>query len=282
MPRRLPNADRDTVAGFGYEWTTFDQTGLSADDAQRIFEEYFSMFPWQALPKDAVGFDLGCGSGRWAKLVAPRVGKLHCIDPSAALDVARRNLASLANCEFHQAAVDEIPLGDGSMDFGYSLGVLHHVPDTAAALTACVAKLKSRAPFLLYVYYAFDNRPAWFRVLWRSTDLLRRAVARMPYGVRFAISQSIAACVYWPLARIANLAEHSGMNVENFPLSFYRNRGFYVMRTDALDRFGTKLEQRFTKAEVRSMMDAAGLERIMFREEMPYWCAVGYAKEVTF
>ena len=41
------------------------------------------------------------------------------------------------------------------------------------------------------------------------------------------------------------------LNVFNFPLSDYKNKSFYTMRTDALDRFGTKLEKRFSKKENR-------------------------------
>ena len=48
------------------------------------------------------------------------------------------------------------------------------------------------------------------------------------------------------------------------------------MRTDALDRFGTRLEQRFTRNKIDEMMRAAGLERIIFSEAEPYWCAVGF------
>jgi len=59
------------------------------------------------------------------------------------------------------------------------------------------------------------------------------------------------------------------------PLSYYRDRSFYVMRTDALDRFGTRLEKRFSRAEIESMMSAAGLGTIVFREGAPFWCAVG-------
>ena len=36
------------------------------------------------------------------------------------------------------------------------------------------------------------------------------------------------------------------------------------MRTDARDRFGTPLEQRFTKSEIKKMMEEAGLEKIKF------------------
>jgi hypothetical protein len=50
------------------------------------------------------------------------------------------------------------------------------------------------------------------------------------------------------------------------------------MRTDALDRFGTKLEQRFTAAQIRQMMERAGLERITFSNSVPFWCAVGFKK----
>src|SRR6186713_2970632 len=99
------NSDAKTVAGFGDEWTRFDQTGMAEAETQRLFDSYFSVFPWDRLPANSVGFDLGCGSGRWAKLAARRVGTLHCIDPSSAIDVARRNLADLPNCKLHQAGV---------------------------------------------------------------------------------------------------------------------------------------------------------------------------------
>jgi hypothetical protein len=48
------------------------------------------------------------------------------------------------------------------------------------------------------------------------------------------------------------------------------------MRTDALDRFGTRLEQRFTRDQIRAMMTAAGLIRIRFGDAIPYWTAVGF------
>ena len=145
------NADQMVVDGFGDEWTRFDQSELSSEELDRLFGSYFRIFPWEDLPQEASGFDLGCGSGRWAKLVAPRVGKLHLIDPSKAIDVAMANLAGIGNCEFHKAGVDEIPLPDASCDFGYSLGVLHHIPDTEAGIRKCVSKLKQGAPFLIYL-----------------------------------------------------------------------------------------------------------------------------------
>lgn len=273
------NLDPAVVADFGREWARYDQSALGADELETLFAQYFSLFPFDALPRGATGFDLGCGSGRWARLCAPRVGHLHCVDPAAgALTVARRNLAALPNVSFHLAAADALPFADGSMDFGYSLGVLHHLPDPAAGLAACVRKLKPGAPLLVYLYYAFDHRPAWFRALWRASDWLRRGISRLPGAAKLAVSEVLAALVYWPLARGAALAERAGKSVEDWPLAAYRDKRFYVMRTDALDRFGTRLEHRYTRAELAGMLHEAGLERVAFRDGVPYWCALGYRR----
>jgi SAM-dependent methyltransferase len=270
------NLDPAVVEGFGREWRKFDQQSVSPAELQQLFESYFSLFPWDRLPPGAVGFDLGCGTGRWAQFVAPRVGILHCIDPSDAIDVAREKLAHLDNCRFHRTGVASMPLADAAADFGYTLGVLHHVPDTEAGIAACVRKLKHGAPLLLYLYYAFDNRPAWFRATWKVSDLLRRVVSRSPRPVKEGFAELTAAIVYFPLARLAAALERRGRDVRSLPLSIYRHRSFYTMRTDALDRFGTRLEKRFTRTEVEFMMRAAGLDGVVFREGPPYWCALGY------
>ncbi len=275
---KLENINKEVVRGFGDEWQRFDQSQVKQDELERLFEAYFHIFPWTSLPPDAVGFDLGCGSGRWAKLVAMRVGRLHLIDPSVeALNVARRNLQGLKNCEFHSSSVEAIPLADESADFGYSLGVLHHIPNTQQGLEHCIAKLKPGAPFLLYLYYAFDNRPPWYKAVWKVSEGARWGVSRLPMTLRYLISQALAGFLYWPLARTSLLLEKLGFKVETFPLSEYRYRSFYIMRNDALDRFGTQLEQRFTKTQIQQMMEQAGLHNITFSNRS-FWTAVGYKK----
>src|ERR1700724_1912270 len=120
------NIDPDVAAGFGHEWSTFRQSEseLSPADRVAIFQSYFNIFLWHELPPNPVGIDVGCGSGRWSVMVAPRVGHLHLLDASAdALAVARANLAGSTNVTFHLASVGDIPLDDNSLDFAFSLGV---------------------------------------------------------------------------------------------------------------------------------------------------------------
>lgn len=277
MTRTSKNIDPKVAAGFGYEWSTFRQDDdLSQQDRDSIFRSYFSIFPWNDLPSDATGMDVGCGSGRWAAMVAPRVGHLHLVDASdEALAVARHNLAQSRNVTFLLASVDGIPLPDDSLDFAFSLGVLHHVPDTAAGIRSVAAKLKAGAPFLVYLYYALDNRPWWYRAIWRLTDGLRVMISRLPPRIRLVVSQAIALTVYLPLARLALLVERIGISPASVPLAAYRNRDFYVMRTDAYDRFCTRLEQRFTRDQIEQMLLNAGFENIRFSDKAPFWCAVG-------
>jgi SAM-dependent methyltransferase len=278
MKDALNNVDETVAAGFGHEWSTFqqDEGSFSVSDRKALFRSYFQIFPWEALPPDSVGLDVGCGSGRWSVLVAPRVGHLHLLDASPeALAVARKNLSRTSNTTFHLASVGDIPLPDGSLDFAFSLGVLHHVPDTLSAIKEVASKLKRGAPFLIYLYYALDNRPWWFRAVWKLSNIFRMVICRLPAGLRLVISQLIAVVVYWPLARIAALAQRAGLPTASIPLEFYRDRSFYVMRTDAYDRFCTSLEKRFTRKQVGRMLMDAGFEEIRFSEQAPFWCAVG-------
>jgi SAM-dependent methyltransferase len=262
------NLDAATVEGFGKEWGTFTQEALSTPERAQIFAKYFSLIDWSKKPRRVL--DMGCGSGRWDVLVAPLVGELVAADASPeALEVAKRNV-SAPNVSFVECTPETVRFPDGYFDLIFSLGVLHHLPDTQAAIGSLACKLAPGGRLLLYLYYAFDNRPAWFRIIWKLSDLLRRCVSRLPFFLRYALSQVIALLVYWPLARTAKYLPVP----DSWPLRFYADRSFYVMRTDALDRFGTKLEKRFTKEQIVVMLRAAQLENIRFSDSDPYWvCA---------
>jgi len=281
-PRPDNNLDLQVAKSFGQEWSRFrqDEDHLPHKQREEIFDGYFRIFPWNLLPPGGgVGIDIGCGTGRWAMLVAPRVAHLHLLDASPqALAVARKNLNFATNVSFHAESVAAIPLPSNSLDFAYALGVLHHVPDTQAAIDAIADKLKPGASFLIYLYYALDNRPAWYRVLWRVSDVARLAVSRLPHPLRLVISQTIAALIYWPLARTALLLSRVGVSPKFLPLSYYADKSIYVMRTDAYDRFSTRLEKRFTRIEIEQMLKSAGFENVRFSNREPYWCAVGIKK----
>jgi SAM-dependent methyltransferase len=275
----MKNLDKKTIESFGEEWVHFDQSALKKKEAYKIFKSYFSIFPFNKLSKSLEGFDMGCGSGRWAQFVAPKVGLLHCIEPSIAIKVAKKKLKNFKNIKYYQKPLDQSGLKENSQDFGYSLGVLHHVPKTALAINSCVKLLKPGAFFLIYIYYYFDNRPPWFKFLWSVSDFLRLVISRFPKFFKFLICDIIAVFIYYPISKFIFIIKKFGFNTKNFPLYFYHSSSFYVMRTDARDRFGTPLENRFTKKQIYKMMEQSGLENIKFKNSMPFWTAIGFKKK---
>ena len=60
------NQDNKTVESFGDEWTRMSQDRLDEKERGEIFGDYFSIFPFDLINTDSIGFDMGCGSGRWA------------------------------------------------------------------------------------------------------------------------------------------------------------------------------------------------------------------------
>ena len=271
----MQNIDKKVVDDFGEEWSKFSQSIISESDLKKSWSQYFSIFPFDSLEADSEGFDMGCGSGRWAKFVAPRVHHLNCIDPSKkALNVAKKNLSQYKNISFYNASVSDATLKKNSQDFGYCLGVLHHIPNTKQGIKDCASLLKKNAPFLLYLYYNFENRSSLFKALWKISNLIRKFCSIMPTKFKILLTTIIAYVIYLPLARMSLILEKLGLNVNNFPLSDYRNKSFYFMKTDSLDRFGTRLEKRFSKDEITEMLEEGGFKDIQFSNKMPMWVCI--------
>jgi ubiquinone/menaquinone biosynthesis C-methylase UbiE len=273
---RPNNIDYKVVNDFGLEWNKFNYRNVNNIELKKIFNDYFRIFPFNKISKNSIGFDMGSGSGRWAKFIAPKVKKLHCIEPSnLAIKQSKLNLKVYKNCIFENSSVSKNSLKDNSQDFGYSLGVLHHLPNTLLALKSCTRKLKSGAPFLLYLYYCFDNKPKWFKIIWKISDIVRISIYNLPFFLKYPISQFIAFFVYLPFSKILKILKKNKIEIKNFPLSYYHDKSFYIMRTDALDRFGTKIEKRFSRNEIEIMMKKSQLKNIKFSNKQPYWVAIG-------
>jgi hypothetical protein len=102
----------------------------------------------------------------------------------------------------------------------------------------------------------------------------------MPPALKKICCDILALIAYMPFVLLAKLFFKLGFTkfAEKIPLSAYANKDFYIIRNDSLDRFGTKLEHRFTKAEIENMMKEAGLSDIKFGNHSAFWHAVGQKK----
>lgn len=262
------------VSGFDYEWSRYSATGT--EELGKVFGEYFDLVDEERFASTAIVLDAGCGAGRWAVEVAARGPRVVAMDLGYSVDVAQRNAGS-DRIAFVQADVHAVPLRAGAVDWAYSLGVLHHVAEPARALGSVVRAIRPGGLALIYLYYALDGRPFPYRIMFRVVDLARRVVSRLPRSAAHAFATAVALVVYLPLARLSRLLHAWGLKAlaDQLPLSFYRGLPFRIMRNDSLDRFGTQVEQRFTREAMRALLGAAGLTSIRFSPQMPFWHAVG-------
>lgn len=271
------NIDWKTVESFGEEWEKFNF--FSDEEIKKAGDEYFDIIDDKMLSVNSLVLDVGCGSGRWSKYIVDKVSFVEAIDPSDAV-LSAVQLLEGDNVRVTQASVENIPFNDNSFDFVFSLGVLHHIPDTNEALKRCVEKVKVGGFFMVYLYYSLDNRGFLYKMLFKLSNSFRWIISKLPSGLKKIICDVIAILVYAPFAFLAKLFLSIGLKriAMKLPLYNYHDKSFKLLRNDSLDRFGTPLEQRFSKQEITKMMEESGLTNIKFSSKEPFWHAVGQKK----
>ena len=102
---------------------------------------------------------------------------------------------------------------------------------------------------------------------------MRKGVSALPQGIKRTVASLLAALVYWPLARFSKVMNRFGVETSNVPLHHYADMPFVMLANDALDRFGTSLEQRFNRAEITEMLGLAefDISTLKFSDVEPFW-----------
>ena len=257
------NLDQGVIDGFGHEWVAFDYTeteNAEALDAQ--FAAYSAPLDLSQFdPETSLAGDFGAGSGRWSSRLAPYFSRVYALEPSdGASSVIKSKFTGDPKIVILQETVGVNSIPVGSLDLAMSLGVLHHIPDTALAIKDVARSIKPGGVFLCYLYYNLENKPTYYKLIFKGVNLVRRVISSLPQPVKRVSSMVIAALVYWPLARLSKVLSKLGRNTANLPLHHYANMPFVMLANDALDRFGTSLEQRFSKAEITEMLRAADFD----------------------
>ncbi len=270
------NLDQGVIDGFGHEWKAFDYSETETTEAlDAQFLAYCAPLNLsQFNPATSVAGDFGAGSGRWSSRLAPYFSRVYALEPSdGASQVLRDKFTSDPKIIVLQETVGVNSIPRTSLDLAMSLGVLHHIPDTALAIKDVSRSIKPGGVLLCYLYYNLENKPAYYKLIFRSVNLVRQIISSLPQPFRRLSATIIAAFVYLPLARLSKLLSKLGRNISNLPLHHYANMPFVMLANDALDRFGTSLEQRFSKAEITEMLRDADfdLSTLKFSEIEPFW-----------
>jgi SAM-dependent methyltransferase len=268
--------DNNVIRDFGDEWERFNF--LDEDKLQSLkeqFDRYMAPLPEELRKRDdLIIADFGAGTGRWSYFLKDFAVRIYAVEPAEkAFRVLTSRFRDDSKVVLLHESVESNQIPNNSLDLAVSLGVLHHIADTQGAIQKVAEKIKPGGTFLGYLYYALENKPFLYRALWRLSDFIRKVISRLPKKFKLVLADFIALIIYLPLATISRILEKFRISVDSVPLHHYKDLSFHVMRNDALDRFGTTLEQRFTQAEIVQMLTSAGLtqESVRFSKGEPFW-----------
>ena len=248
-----------TALSFGYEWQRFPEMYA---EWEKQFLDYMQPHNIDFFKGKKV-LDAGCGNGRFAYYAGKYAREVWAIDLGPAVDVARKNTATLDNVHVVQADLHHPPFALESFDFIYSIGVLHHLPDPEAAFQNLLRYLKPGGEIQIYLYWQPERRSAKSALL-RAVNSARNLTTRLPHWAVHAIAypSALAAFLFfvWPyqiMKRVPALRSFAA----NMPMKQYAVLPFRVCVNDQLDRFSAPIENRYTKTEVEAWLSSAGLKK---------------------
>jgi SAM-dependent methyltransferase len=163
---------------FGDEWHRFRTVQLDSANGTTESQDGFALKTGLG-PGDIRGrlvLDAGVGAGRYAEVMARWGAEVVGVDLTRAVDAAAENLRAWPGVHLVQADIFTLPFRDETFDLAYSIGVLHHTPDTAAAFKRVAAMVKKGGQLAVYVYHAGG-------LMRYVSDTLRVVTTRLPRPV---------------------------------------------------------------------------------------------------
>ncbi len=253
--------DRATQKSFSYGWFKFARTEVGLGWFKDSFA-YVELIPRAIIAgADRIGLDIGCGSGSDMLHIRSKFGsRVVGIDVADSLAVTKRNIEGKQGLCVCQADAYRLPFKDGTFDFAYSFGVLHHLPDPEAAFRSMIRAVKRGGYIAVYLYEDFSQRPRIDRVLLRTANLLRLITTRMSAPALFvlcvALAPAVLACCSLPYRILKNSRITSGF-AERIP--FRHTVRLDCIRADLYDRLSAPIEHRYSRSQVEAWFTRAGL-----------------------
>src|SRR3989338_2647216 len=127
------------------------------EQEQKRYEIYYKYFPeilkWDKWKGKKV-LEIGCGGGTDILQFAKNGAIVTGIDlTQTAIQITKKRFdAYNLKGTFIQADAENLPFEDNNFDFVYSLGVLHHTPDTERAIREAYRVLKPNGKILIHLY----------------------------------------------------------------------------------------------------------------------------------
>lgn len=242
------------VQSFSMEWTLHKNTQLDSFSGTRESEETFKAktgFDLGRLVGKLV-LDVGCGAGRFMEVVREYSAEVVGIDLSWSVDSAFKNIGFKGSVHIVQADILSLPFKEGMFDYIFSIGVLHHTPNTQEAFRQLPKFLKEGGEIAIWVY---SDEGFLTKVYNRISNFYRIFTTRMPLGLLYRLSY-----VSIPLYYIKRVKILGGALGIILPTSNHADPRWRVL--DTFDWYSPKYQWKHTYDEVIRWFEEERLEDI--------------------
>lgn len=262
-------AERRTLTSYSYQWRKFKEM---LPHWEEVFRRSIAPIEPDFL-RGKLGLDAGCGFGRSLYYAASYGAEVIGMDLSEAVEAARNNTRYLSNVHLIQADIFHSPLRERSLDFIYSIGVLHHLPDPKRGFLTLTRLLAPGAPIFIWVYSrGRGHQIALF-------DLVRTISTRLPLRLLnlFCLGLAAGQWTLWiaPYRLLSRFQPTRGL-AQHLPFTLYARYPFRVLHADWFDGLSVPLVDYYRREEIVEWFREAGLERVRVDQD---WegRALGYA-----
>jgi uncharacterized protein YbaR (Trm112 family)/SAM-dependent methyltransferase len=257
MPLKITKTVKGTVDSFGFEWNYFtDKLETFKKDS-----EFLSLIPpvTPSFFKDKIVLDAGCGMGRLCRLSASYGAReIIGVDLSNSVEAAFAYTKELPNVHIIQCDLHSIPLKE-KVDFVYSLGVLHHLPDGFDGFRALSSHIKNEGGTIAFWVYGKEGNNI-MRVIQVP---LRFITTRLDFKMKLILSRLLTGCIslgyrlfYLPLNRtpLKRVLYYSDY------MRYFHTLGFRDRQSTVFDFLSTPIVKYYSRAELIKWVNEAGLK----------------------
>lgn len=243
-----------TSRSFGYQWNVFstmykDWKENFLDYAQPLDEKFFA---------GKKGLDMGCGFGRHLYWSSTFGAEMVGVDLSEAVEAAYKNTRHMQNVNVVQGDIYNLPFKKGSFDFGYSIGVLHHLPDPRKGFSKLAEMVRPGGTVFAWVYGVRTGPVEWISVIMRK--IARMISLRMLHMICFMIAVFLRIFSHYPYRALSAVGLKGIAN--KLPLKDHARYPFSVTIADAFDRLSVPIVYYYNEDEFREWFVGEGLTDI--------------------
>ena len=255
-----------TIKDFGEQWLKYgDSKGYYG--SIELFSDILYPFLKPGDIKDCKVAEIGSGTGRIVNmLLEARARHVIAIEPSDAFEVLYRNIQATEKVTCLKVTGDQLP-AYGDLDYVFSIGVLHHIPEPHPVVEAAFKALRPGGRFFVWMYGKEGN--GLYLALISS---LRSLTKHLPH---FMLA-SLVEIMYWPLTLYIKFCHWLPLPLRGYILSVFEKMSPEKRRLIIYDQLNPSYAKYYTQLEAKKLLSDGKFVNIRIHHRHGYsWTVIG-------